>query len=371
MACNNAQVIVIPEQLKPADGRFGSGPAKIREEAVDYLAMRRDLLGTSHRQAPVKQLVAAVQEGLAQLYGIPEGYEVVLGNGGATMFWDIATCSLIERRSAHAVFGEFTRKFATATTNAPFLADPLVTEVAAGSVVLPEPGDADLVAWAQNETSTGTAAPILRIGEGLVAIDATSAAGGMTADLAQTDVYYFAPQKNFSADGGLWVAICSPAALERAERITASDRWIPESLNLTVAASNSRRHQTLNTPALATLLLLEEQIRWLLELGGIEEVERRCTAMTDHIYAWAQDRDYTSCFVADPAHRSPVVATIDLVEEVSAPEVIAALRANGIVDIDPYRALKRNQLRIATYASVDPADVTALTECIDYVVERL
>lgn len=364
-------MIIIPEDLLPADGRFGSGPAKVRPEALEYLSLRGDVLGTSHRQAPVKQLVATVQEGLRELYRLPEGYQVVLGNGGSTVFWDIAVCSLIERRSAHAVFGEFTRKFARAAAAAPFLADPAITQCDPGAVVLPAQEDADVVAWAQNETSTGAAAPVERIGDGLVLIDATSAAGGMAADISRTDVYYFAPQKNFSSDGGLWVAFCSPAALERAGRIAASGRWIPESLNLDVAASNSAKNQTLNTPAIATLLLLEDQINWLLGLGGIDAAEERCRRMSDHLYGWAETSSYATPFVTDPAHRSPVVATIDLVPGVDATRVIAELRRNGIVDVDPYRALKRNQLRIGTYASVDQADVEALTACIDHVVERL
>jgi putative phosphoserine transaminase len=368
MRWENTGVIAIPTELLPADGRFGSGPAKIRPEALEHLVSRRDLLGTSHRQAPVKQLVASVREGLAELYQLPEGYEVVLGNGGSTVFWDVAVCSLIERRSAHAVFGEFTRKFTRAAARAPFLEDPLVTECAPGQVVLPEPGDADVVAWAQNETSTGAAAPVTRIGDGLNLIDATSAAGGMSADIAATDVYYFAPQKNLSSDGGLWLAFCSPTALERASRIATSGRWIPESLSLETAVQNSRKDQTLNTPALTTLLLLEAQITWLLSLGGISAAEARCRAMTDHLYAWAEASKFASPFVTDPTHRSPVVATIDLVPEVDASQVIAELRAAGIVDIDPYRALQRNQLRIGAYASVDLADVEALTACIDHVV---
>ncbi len=363
--------MIIPEQLLPTDGRFGSGPAKLRPEALDYLALRGDLLGTSHRQAPVKQLVGSVQEGLSELYRLPEGYQVVLGNGGASLFWDLAVCSLIERRSAHAVFGEFTRKFATAASRAPFLADPLVTECPAGAVVLPEVGDADVVAWAHNETSTGAAAPVRRLGDALVVVDGTSSAGGMDVDIAETDVYYFAPQKNFSSDGGLWVALCSPAALSRAERIAASSRWIPETLSLDVAAQNSAKQQTLNTPAIATLLLLEDQIRWLLDLGGLAAVEARCKAMTDHVYAWAESRNWAAPFVADVTHRSPVVATIDLSPEIDGKSLIAALRENGIVDVDPYRALGRNQLRIGCYASVTLADVEALTACIDYAVARL
>lgn len=363
--------IQIPEEILPADGRFGSGPAKVRPEALDYLAMRSDIMGTSHRQAPVRDLVRVVQESLAELYRIPDGYEVVLGNGGSTLFWDLAVSSLIERRSAHGVFGEFSRKFAKATGRAPHLETPLVSEAAPGSVALPVAGDADVYAWAQNETSTGAAAPVSRIGEGLVLIDATSAAGGMDAPIAETDVYYFAPQKNFSSDGGLWLAFASPAAIERAERIKASGRWIPESLDFTVAVKNSRQHQTLNTPALATLLLLEDQLGWMLELGGIDTVAERCRRSTSTLYRWAQERDFASPFVAEAADRSPVVATIDLDESIDAKQVIAALRANGIVDIDPYRALQRNQLRVGCYAAVDPVDVEALTQCLDYVIERL
>ena len=364
-------MIQIPEDLLPVDGRFGSGPAKVRPEALEYLSLRGDLMGTSHRQAPVRDLVASIQEHLAELYEIPEGYEVVLGNGGSTLFWDLAVCSLIERRSAHGVFGEFSRKFATASGRAPHLEAPAVSEAGAGSIALPEPTDADVYAWAQNETSTGAAAPVRRIGDGLVLIDATSAAGGIDADIASTDVYYFAPQKNFSSDGGLWLAFVSPAAIERAERIRASGRWIPETLDLTVAVKNSRQHQTLNTPALATLLLLEDQLRWMDDLGGMPAVAERCARSTRTLYEWAEASSYAAPFVADPAHRSPVVATIDLAEEIDAKRVIAELRANGIVDVDPYRALGRNQLRVGCYASVDPEDVAALTECVDHVVEHL
>ncbi|QXT63386.1 phosphoserine transaminase [Tessaracoccus palaemonis] len=363
--------IQIPAELLPVDGRFGSGPAKVRAEALEYLSMRGDIMGTSHRQAPVRSLVAAVQEELADLYDIPDGYEVVLGNGGSTLFWDMAVSSLVENRSAHGVFGEFSRKFASASAAAPHLADPAVFEAEPGSVALPEPGDADVFAWAQNETSTGAAAPVRRIGDGLVVIDATSAAGGMEADISETDVYYFAPQKNFSSDGGLWLAFASPAAIERAERIKSSGRWIPQSLDFTLAVANSRQHQTLNTPALATLLLLEDQLGWMLELGGIEAVAARCAESSGVLYEWAEKRAFASPFVPHPGFRSPVVATIDLVDGVDSKALIAALRSNGIVDIDPYRALKRNQLRIGCYASVDPEDVEALTACIDYVVDRL
>lgn len=362
---------MIPQDLLPSDGRFGSGPAKVRPEALDYLAMRGDLMGTSHRQAPVRGLVASVQESLAKLYRAPEGYEVVLGNGGATLFWDLAVCSLIEKRSAHGVFGEFSRKFAKAAERAPHLEPPTVFEAAAGGAAVPEACDADVYAWPQSETSTGAAAPVRRVGDGLNLIDATSSAGGMDAELSETDVYYFALQKNFSSDGGLWLAFASPAAIERAERIKASGRWIPETLDFSLAVKNSRQNQTLNTPALASLLLLEDQLNWMHELGGIEAMARRCSESTSVLYDWAAKREFASPFVADPAHRSPVVATIDLDETVDAAKLIAAMRANGIVDIDPYRALKRNQLRVGCFASVDPADVVALTNCLDYVIERL
>ncbi len=365
-------MIQIPDDLLPADGRFGSGPAKVRPEALDYLAMRGDILGTSHRQAPVRDLVRSVQESLAELYRLPEGYEVVLGNGGSTLFWDMAVSSLIEHRSAHGVFGEFSRKFAMASARAPHLGDPVVSESAPGGVAVPEAVDGvDTYAWAQNETSTGAAAPVRRVGDGLVLVDATSSAGGMDADIAQTDVYYFAPQKNFSSDGGLWLAFASPAAIERAERIKASGRWIPDILDFSTAVANSRQHQTLNTPALATLLLLEDQLAWMHELGGMQAVAERCATSTGILYDWAEDRDIAAPFVQDPAHRSPVVATIDLDGAVDAKQVIATLRANGIVDVDPYRALQRNQLRVGCYASVDPDDVEALTACLDYVIERM
>lgn len=363
--------IDIPQSLLPADGRFGSGPAKVRRESLEHLLASSGVMGTSHRQAPVRNLVRDVQEGLADLYRLPEGYEVALGNGGSTAFWDLAVFSLIRERSAHGIFGEFTRKFARASAGAPFLADPALFEAPPGGVALPEPCDADAFCWAQNETSTGAAAPVQRIGAGLVLVDATSAAGGIDADIANTDVYYFAPQKNFSSDGGLWFAFTSPAAVERAETIRASGRWIPDFLDFTVALTNSRQHQTLNTPAIATLLLMSDQIGWMQGLGGMEAVAARCAASSSTVYEWAAGRDWASPFVSNPDHRSPVVATIDLDRDVDAKQVSAVLRDNGIVDIDPYRALNRNQLRIGCYASVDPSDVEALVGCIDHVVERL
>lgn len=364
-------MITIPEELLPADGRFGSGPTKVRPEALDYLAMRGDVMGTSHRQAPVRDLVAAVQNGLAELYSLPDGYEVVLGNGGASLFWDLAVSSLIENRSAHGVFGEFSRKFAKASAAAPFLGEPSIFEAEPGSAAVPEATDADVHAWAQNETSTGAVAPVTRIGDGLVLVDATSSAGGMEADISQTDAYYFAPQKNFSSDGGLWFAFASPAAIEQAERISASGRWVPASLDFLAAVKNSRQHQTLNTPAIATLLLMEDQINWILGQGGITAVAERCRTSSNILYDWARDSDFATPFVTESAQRSPVVATIDFADSVDAKQVSTVLRAHGVVDVDPYRALNRNQLRIACYASVDPDDVRALTQCIDFVVGEL
>ncbi len=363
--------IDIPRSLLPSDGRFGSGPAKVRPEALAQLVEHSDVMGTSHRQAPVRNLVRDVQEGLAGLYRLPDGYEVALGNGGSSAFWDVAVFSLIRERSAHGVFGEFTRKFATASAAAPFLTEPRIFESAPGGVAVPEPCDADTYCWAQNETSTGAAAPVARVGGGLVLVDATSAAGGIDADISQTDAYYFAPQKNFSSDGGIWFAFLSPAAIERAARITSEGRWIPAFLDLTTAITNSRRHQTLNTPALATLLLMADQIRWMTELGGMETVAARCATSTSTVYRWAEERDWATPFVHLPQHRSPVVATIDLNERIDATQVSSVLRHNGIVDVDPYRALHRNQLRIGCYASVEPSDVEALMACIDHVVERI
>lgn len=363
--------IVIPQSLLPSDGRFGSGPAKVRPQALEHLMACSEVMGTSHRQAPVRDLVRDIQEGLASLYRLPEGYEVALGNGGSTAFWDLAVFSLVLERSAHGVFGEFTRKFATASAAAPFLSEPRVFETAPGGVALPEPCDADTFCWAQNETSTGAAAPVERVGDGLVLVDATSAAGGIDADVSCTDAYYFAPQKNFSSDGGLWFAFLSPDAIERAESIKAGGRWIPAFLDLTIAITNSRQHQSLNTPAIATLLMMADQIRWMREMGGVKAVAARCATSTSIVYRWADERDWATPFVRLEEHRSPVVATIDLDERIDAKLVSAVLRGNGIVDVDPYRALNRNQLRIGCYAAVEPGDVEALVACIDHVVERV
>jgi len=368
----------IPSDLLPRDGRFASGPSKIRPEALAALGTRGDIMGTSHRQAGVKALVGRVQALLAELHALPEGHQVVLGNGGATQFWDVATCCLIERRSAHGAFGEFGRKFADAVAAAPFLDEPVVAQAAPGDVAIPEAGeDCDVYAWPQNETSTGVCAPVARpdgaAAGALVLIDATSAAGGMRADLADIDAYYFSPQKNLASDGGLWIAFCSPAALERSARLrTAPGRWVPPTLDLTQAASNAAQHQTLNTPAIATLLLIEAQLAWLLDNGGLDFAVARTTASSGRLYDWAENSPVARPFVASPALRSPVVATIELdAAVVDAKRVSAVLRANGILDVEPYRGVGGNQLRVGCYAAVDPDDVAALVACLDWVIERL
>jgi phosphoserine aminotransferase len=365
----------IPPFMLPRDGRFGCGPAKVRPNALAALVKAApQLLGTSHRQPPVKDLVHRVRSGLAGLYDLPDGYEVVLGNGGATAFWDMVVCSLIEQRSAHGVFGEFSGKFSRAAAAAPHLAAPALFEVPAGGVRLPEPTDGvDIYAWAHNETSTGALAPVHRIGgaEALVVIDGTSAAGGVAVDLNETDVYYFAPQKGFASDGGLWFAFLSPRALERMERIAATDRWIPEFLSLKVAHDNSVKEQTLNTPAVTTLFLMAEQISWLLENGGLEFAIRRSRASSVRMYRWALAHPLAMPFVTEPDWRSPVVATIDFEPEVDATRLTAELRANGIVDVEPYRKLGRNQIRVGMFPAVDPDDVAALTHCLDWVLPRV
>ena len=366
----------IPAELLPGDGRFGCGPAKIRDETVRALAVDgARLLGTSHRQAPVRDLVGRVRSGLAELYALPDGYEVILGNGGSTTFWDVAVSSLVRRRSAHASFGEFSAKFAAAAAAAPHLEAPAVFTAPVGSVTLPEAVEgADVYAWAHNETSTGALAPVHRI-EGahpgaLVVVDGTSAAGGVTLDVLATDVYYFAPQKSLGSDGGLWFALLSPTALERVEEIAVTDRWIPESLSLATAVTNSRLDQTLNTPAIATLFMLADQLEWLNGQGGLGFAASRTRASADHIYAWADASAVAVPFVSEVAYRSPVVATIDF-QGVDAPAIAATLRANGVVDTEPYRKLGRNQLRVGMFPNVEPTDVVALTRCIDWVVERL
>ncbi|MFF5582305.1 phosphoserine transaminase [Streptomyces hygroscopicus] len=369
--------IRIPDDIKPADGRFGSGPSKVRTEALSALAATgSSLLGTSHRQAPVKNLVGSVRAGVRELFQLPEGYEVILGNGGSTAFWDIATHGLIESRSQHLSFGEFSSKFAKAAKLAPWLEEPTVISSDPGTH--PEPraeSGADVYAFTHNETSTGVAMPIQRVAgadEGaLVLVDATSGAGGLPVDIAETDVYYFAPQKSFAADGGLWIGVFSPAALERAARIHASGRHIPEFFSLPTAIDNSLKNQTYNTPALATLFLLDDQLKWINGQGGLDWAVRRTATSSRTLYGWAEESKFATPFVADTGKRSQVVGTIDFNEEIDAAAVAKALRANGIVDTEPYRKLGRNQLRVAMFPAVDPADVQALTACVDYVIERL
>jgi phosphoserine aminotransferase len=368
--------LIIPADLKPADGRFGCGPSKVRPEQLAALASTgASVMGTSHRQAPVKSVVGRIRAGLGELFSLPEGYEVVLGNGGTTAFWDAAALGLVRQRSLHLSYGEFSAKFATVTTRAPFLADPVVVSAPAGDAPQPVADPScDLIGWAHNETSTGVMVPVCRpasVPDMLVAIDATSGAGGLPVDAADADVYYFAPQKSFASDGGLWIALLSPAALERVAEINSSDRWIPEFLSLTTALDNSRKNQTYNTPAVATLLLLADQIEWMLANGGLEWCVKRTTDSSSRLYAWAESSPYATPFVTDPAKRSLVVGTVDFADSVDASAVAAVLRANGIVDTEPYRKLGRNQLRIGMFPAVDPDDVSALTWCIDWVVERL
>ncbi len=367
----------IPPGLLPGDGRFGSGPSKVRLHALQSLAATGTrYLGTSHRQAPVRQVVGQVRTGLADLFSLPDGYQVVLGNGGTTAFWDIATCCLIRSRSEHLSFGEFSAKFAAAVAAAPFLDEPAVVQSEPGHRPDPvaEPG-VDVYAWPHNETSTGVMAPVRRVAgaddDALVLIDATSGAGGLPVEIAETDVYYFAPQKCFAADGGLWLAIMSPRALDRVAEIKSSSRWVPAFLDLQIAIDNSALNQTYNTPALATLFLLAEQVGWLNDRGGLAAAVERTTDSSTHLYTWAEKSAYASPFVADPADRSLVVGTIDFDDMVDAAAVARTLRANGVLDVEPYRKLGRNQLRVAMFPAVEPADVEALTVCIDWVVEHL
>ena len=369
--------IEIPAALLPQDGRFGAGPSKIRESQLDALvATGRTYLGTSHRQAPVRDVVGRVRSGLRALFSLPDGYEVVLGNGGATEFWDIATFGLISDRSQHCTFGEFSSKFAQAASAAPFLGAPSVVTSSTGTHPVPvaEAG-IDLYALTHNETSTGVMMPIRRI-EGaddgaLVAVDATSGAGGLPVDAAQFDVYYFSPQKCFASDGGLWFALMSPAALERVAAIKASGRWVPASYDLTIAIDNSRLDQTYNTPALSTIHLMMSQVEWLNAQGGLDWAVARTAESSHRLYTWAEKTPYTSCFVTEPAERSQVIGTIDFDAAVDAAEVATVLRAHGLVDTEPYRKLGRNQLRIAMFPAVEPDDIEALTRCIEHVVERL
>ncbi len=381
--------LVIPDGLKPSDGRFGCGPSKVRPQALARLASEgAAVMGTSHRQKPVKALVGEIRAGLRELFAPPDGYEVALGNGGATAFWDAAAFGLVERRALHLTYGEFSSKFATVTTGAPFLQDPIVVSAdpgdapdsAALGAAVSETGETgadkvDVVTWAHNETSTGVMVPVQRpsaTGDALVLIDATSGAGGLPVQIEQADAYYFAPQKSFAADGGLWIALLSPAAQERIAALDASEqRWIPAFLSLQTALENSVKDQTYNTPAVASLFLLAEEIRWMLDGGGLDWCVERTTASSEHLYGWAERSGYATPFVADPAKRSLVVGTIDFNDEVDAAVVAKTLRANGIVDTEPYRKLGRNQLRIGMFPAVEAGDVQALTACIDWVVERI
>jgi len=373
--------LVLPDEMKPGDGRFGCGPSKVRPQALAALASEgAAVMGTSHRQKPVKALVSEIRAGLRELFSLPDSYEVVLGNGGATAFWDAAAFGLIGERSLHLAFGEFSQKFATVVKDAPFLGEPVVVSADPGDA--PDPASvgrqaaeagADAIAWAHNETSTGVMTQVVRpegAGEALVLIDATSGAGGLPVDVANADAYYFAPQKSFAADGGLWIALLSPAAQQRVVGLDASERWIPSFLSIKTALDNSLKDQTYNTPAVATLFLLAEQVRWMLEEGGLDGCVKRSTLSSEQLYGWAERSGYATPFVSDPAKRSLVVGTIDFADNVDAAQIAATLRANGIVDVEPYRKLGRNQLRIGMFPAVEAADVQALTGCIDYIVEQ-
>jgi phosphoserine aminotransferase len=373
--------VEIPDDLKPADGRFGSGPSRVRPAQLAHLAgAGAAVMGTSHRQKPVRSLVGRVRAGLSELFSLPDGYEVMLGNGGTTALWDALTCGIVRERGLHLAYGEFSSKFASCTRGAPFLAEPVIIDAPAGDA--PEPradAAADVIAWAHNETSTGVMVPVARpdgSDGSLVLIDATSGAAGLPVDVRDADVYYFAPQKGFASDGGLWLALVSPAAIERIAEIEADRptigpaRWVPDFLSLATALDNSRKDQTYNTPAIATLLLLADQLDWMLERGGLPAMVARTSASSSHLYQWAGAHPQATPFVGDPAKRSLVVGTIDFDDEIDAAAVAAALRANGIVDVEPYRKLGRNQLRVAMFPATDPADVQALTACVDYVLEH-
>jgi phosphoserine aminotransferase len=372
----DAAKLSIPADLLPQDGRFGCGPSKVRPAQVDFLtSVGRTVLGTSHRQAPVRNLVGDVRNGLADLFSLPQGYEIILGNGGSTAFWDIAAFGLVRERAQHLAFGEFSAKFGSVTQKAPFLGDSTVIKGDPGTLPVSraEVG-VDVYAWAQNETSTGVMAPVHRVkgaDQGsLVLIDATSGAGGLPVDVAQSDVYYFGPQKCFAADGGLWLAAFSPEALARVDDIAASGRWVPDFFSLPTAVANSRLNQTYNTPAVSTLALLASQIGWINDQGGLDWAVKRTADSSSRLYAWAEATAYTSPFVADPSARSLVVGTIDFSDEVDAASVAKVLRANGIVDVEPYRKLGRNQLRVGMFPAVEPEDISKLTESIEYVVSH-
>lgn len=372
----DAAPLTIPADLLPQDGRFGCGPSKVRPAQVDYLtSIARTVLGTSHRQAPVRNLVGQVRDGLSDLFSLPDGYEIILGNGGSTAFWDIAAFGLVRQRAQHLAFGEFSAKFGSVTQKAPFLGDPTIIKGDPGTLPTPSAeAGIDVYAWAQNETSTGVMAPVTRVAgadqDALVLIDATSGAGGLPVDVAQSDVYYFGPQKCFAADGGLWLAAFSPAALARVDEIASSGRWVPDFFSLPTAITNSRLNQTYNTPAVSTLALLASQIGWINNQGGLDWAVKRTADSSGRLYAWAEDTAYTSPFVAEPSARSLVVGTIDFTDAVDAAAVAKVLRANGVVDVEPYRKLGRNQLRVGMFPAVDPQDVSKLISCIEYVVSQ-
>lgn len=370
--------LVLPADLLPADGRFGCGPSKVRPAQIEAItAGANAIIGTSHRQPAVKDLVGSIREGLSDLFSLPEGYEIVLSLGGATAFWDAATFGLIDKKSAHLSFGEFSSKFAKAADKAPWLDSPLITEAEVGTAPDPKTANADgadVIAWAHNETSTGAMVPVTRPHpdntDQLVVVDATSGAGGLPVDMSEADVYYFSPQKCFASDGGLWLAAMSPAAIERIEKINSSDRFIPAFLNLQTAVDNSRKNQTYNTPAVATLLMLDNQVQWMNANGGLDGMVKRTTDNSTVLYSWAESRTETTPFVAEPSARSLVVGTIDFDESVDAAAVAKTLRANGILDVEPYRKLGRNQLRVGMFPAIDSEDITKLTKAIDYVLDN-
>ncbi|OFT86786.1 phosphoserine transaminase [Corynebacterium sp. HMSC28B08] len=364
----------IPAELIPSDGRFGCGPSKVRPEQLEAIADGAAIMGTSHRQAGVKDVVGSVREGLSELFQLPEGYEIILSLGGATAFWDAASFGLIRQQSAHLTYGEFSGKFASVSKKAPWLDEPQVVSAEPGTAPSPSELDgtsADLVAWAHNETSTGAMVPVIRPNtDALVAIDATSGAGGLNVDMSQADVYYFSPQKCFASDGGLWLAAFSPAALERVEEIAGQDRYIPAFLDLKTAVDNSRKNQTYNTPAVGTLLMLDNQVQWMNANGGLAGMVQRTTESSTALYNWAETRPEATPFVQDPATRSLVVGTIDFAEDVDAAAIAKILRANGVLDTEPYRKLGRNQLRIGMFPAIDPEDVQKLTKAIDYILDN-
>ena len=364
--------LTIPADIKPNDGRFGCGPSKVRPEQLAALAAAGDLFGTSHRQAPIKNLVGRVRDGLRELFSVPEGYEVVLGNGGSTAFWDAAAFGLVDKRSLHLTYGEFSAKFASCVAKNPFVGDPIVVKADPGSAPAPQADPSvDVIAWAHNETSTGVAVPVHRpAGDALVLIDATSAAGGLPVDITDTDAYYFAPQKNFAGDGGLWLAVLSPAALARIDAIASSGRWVPDFLSLPIAVENSLKNQTYNTPAVGTLLMLADQVKWMNANGGLDGMVARTTESSSRLYNWAENRAEATPFVTDAAKRSLVVGTIDFEDTIDAAQIAKVLRANGILDIEPYRKLGRNQLRIGMFPAIAPEDIRRLTGAIDWVLDN-